>query len=76
MIQNAENILKFKDLTIEIQRTWNVKTQLMPLITGATGTISKSFRKYVTNIPGKMKSRNYVGQCTLTSESTYFKKIQ
>jgi len=25
----------------------------VPVITGATGTISKSFRKYVSNIPGK-----------------------
>jgi len=25
----------------------------MPVIIGATGTISKSFRKYVNNIPGK-----------------------
>jgi len=25
----------------------------MPVIIGATGTISKSFRKYVSNIPGK-----------------------
>jgi len=26
---------------------------VIPLIIGATGTISKSFRKYVSNIPGK-----------------------
>jgi len=32
---------------------WNVKTQVIPVIIGATGTISKSFRKYVSNIPGK-----------------------
>ena len=32
---------------------WNVKTKVMPVITGATGSISKSFRKYVSNIPGK-----------------------
>jgi len=32
---------------------WNVKTKQIPVITGATGTISKSFRKYVSNIPGK-----------------------
>jgi len=32
---------------------WNVKTKVMPVIIGATGTISKSFRKYVSNIPGK-----------------------
>jgi hypothetical protein len=42
--KEAEKILKYEDLTIEIQRMWNVKT---------TGTISNSFRKYVSNIPGK-----------------------
>ena len=51
--KEAENILKYKDLTIEIQRMWNVKTKVIPVITGATGTISKSFRKYVSNILGK-----------------------
>ena len=45
-------ILKYKDLTIEIQRMWNVKTKGIPVIIGATGTIPKSFRKYVSNIPG------------------------
>jgi len=32
---------------------WNVKTKVIPVIIGATGTISKSFRKYVRNIQGK-----------------------
>jgi hypothetical protein len=32
---------------------WNVKTRVIPVIIGATGTISKSFRKYVRTIPGK-----------------------
>jgi len=31
---------------------WNVKTKVIPVIMGATGTISKAFRKYVSNIPG------------------------
>jgi hypothetical protein len=30
---------------------WNVKTRVIQVITGATGTISKSFRKYVRAIP-------------------------
>ena len=51
--KEAEKILKYKDLTIEKQRMWNVKTKVIPVIIGATGTISKSFRKYVSNIPGK-----------------------
>ena len=41
--KEAEGILKYKDLTIEIQRMWNVKTKVIPVIIGATGTISKSF---------------------------------
>ena len=50
--KEAEKILKYKDLTIEIQRMWNVKTRVKPVIIGATGTISRSFRKYVSDVPG------------------------
>jgi hypothetical protein len=32
---------------------WNVKTKVIPVIIGATGTVSKSFRKYVSNTLGK-----------------------
>jgi hypothetical protein len=32
---------------------WNVKTKVTPVIIGATGTISKSFRKPLSSIPGK-----------------------
>jgi hypothetical protein len=31
---------------------WNVKPKVIPVIIGATGIISKSFRKYMRNIPG------------------------
>jgi len=51
--KEAHKILKYKDLTIEIQSMWNVKTKVIPVTIGATGTISKSFRKYVSNIPEK-----------------------
>jgi len=36
---------------------WNVKTKVIPVIIGATGTISKSFRKYVSNIPGNHEDK-------------------
>jgi hypothetical protein len=50
--KEAEKILKYKDLTIEIQRMWNVKRKVIPVIIGATGTVSKVSRKYVSNISG------------------------
>jgi hypothetical protein len=50
--KEVEKILKYKELTIEIQHMWNVKTSVMPVIIGGTGTISKSFRKYLSNVPG------------------------
>jgi len=53
MKNEVEKILKYKELTIEIHRMWNVKTKVIPIIIGATATISKSFRKYVSNIPRK-----------------------
>jgi hypothetical protein len=30
---------------------WNVKTNVIPVIIGATGTISKSFRKCLSSVP-------------------------
>jgi hypothetical protein len=51
--KEADMILRHKDLTVEIQRMWNVKAKVIPVVTGATGTISKSLRQYLSNISGK-----------------------
>jgi hypothetical protein len=32
---------------------WNVKSKVIPVIMGATGTISKSLRQYLSKPPGK-----------------------
>jgi hypothetical protein len=41
--KEAEKTVKYKDLITEIQRMWNVKTKVTPVIIGATGTLSRSF---------------------------------
>ena len=51
--KEGENILKYKYLITEIQRMWNVRAKVIPVITGAIGTISKSLRQYLSNMPGK-----------------------
>jgi len=72
--KEAKKILKYKELTTEIQRTWNVKTKVIPLITGTTGTISKSFRKYVSNIKGKHEVKELQKTATLGTAHTHFGK--
>jgi hypothetical protein len=57
-----EKIQKYKDLIIEIQCTWNVKAKAIPVITGTNGTISESFRQYLSNIPASTKLKNYKKQ--------------
>jgi len=74
-----EKILKYKDLTIEIKRMLNVKTMVIPIIIGATGTVSKSFRKYASNKQGKHEVKKLHKTAILgtahkhTSESTNVK---
>ena len=70
----AEKILKYKDLTIERQRMWNVKTKVIPVIIDATGPISKSFRKYVSNIPGNHEVKELQKTAILGTAHTYFEK--
>ena len=53
---------------------WNVKTTVIPVIIGVTGTISKSFRKYVGNTPGNHEVRElhktrHIRHCTHSLES-------
>jgi len=66
--KEAEKIIKYK-----IQRMWNVRTKVIPLIIGATGTISKSFRKYASNMPGKHEVKE-LQKTAILALHTYFGK--
>jgi len=44
---------------------WNVKGKVKPIIVGATGTISKSLRQYLRNVPGKHEIKEVYKTATL-----------
>ena len=49
----AEKKLKYKSLYSEIQRIWNLKCTIVPVIIGATGIVTRSLRKSLETVPGK-----------------------
>jgi hypothetical protein len=51
--QKVEKKLKYKSLCIEIQRMWNLKCTIIPVIIGATGIVKRSLRKNLETVPGK-----------------------
>jgi hypothetical protein len=51
--KEAEKKLQYKSLGIEIQRMWNLKCTIIPVIIGAAGIVTKNLRKNLEAIPGK-----------------------
>jgi hypothetical protein len=48
----------------------NLKTKVTPVIIGATGTVSKSFRKYLNRVPGKHDSKELQKTAILSTAHT------
>ena len=51
--KEAGKKLKYKSLCTEIQRMWNLKCTIVPVIIGATGIVTRSLRKNLEAVPGK-----------------------
>jgi hypothetical protein len=51
--KKSEKKLKYKSLCIEIQRMWDLKFTIVPVIIGANGIVTTSLRKNLKDTPGK-----------------------
>jgi hypothetical protein len=69
----AEKILKYKDLKIEMQRMWNVKTNVITVKIGATGTISKSFRRYLKHDVKELQQTAILGTAHILRKVLMYK---
>jgi len=65
--KEAEKKLKYKSLCIEIQRMWNLKCTIIPIIIGATGIVRRSLRKTFDRFTTK---DSYTWNITHNMEST------
>ena len=47
-----EKLSKYKDLEIEIEKMWHLKTKTLPVVVGALGLIRKGTADFIDKIPG------------------------
>jgi hypothetical protein len=52
--EEAEKKLKYKSLCKEIQRMWNLKCVIIPIIIGATEIVTRNLRKNLEAVSGKL----------------------
>jgi hypothetical protein len=70
----AERIKTYKDLKTEIQCMWTVETTVIPVITRVTGTISRSFRKYLNHVTGKHEIQE-IQKTAIFCSARIFRKV-
>jgi hypothetical protein len=71
--KESEKKLKYKNLSIEIQRMWNMKCFVIPVIIGATGIVTRGLKKYMETIPGK-HSIDSLQKNSCTRNITHYKE--
>ena len=49
-INEQKKIDKYKDLRIKLQKIWNIKAVVIPVVIGALGTILKGKHQYIKPI--------------------------
>jgi len=52
--KEVEKLSKYKDLEIEINRMWGMRTVVIPVVIGALGLVKKDQDRYISMIPGKV----------------------
>ena len=48
-----EKLSKYKDVQIKVERMWQLKTLIIPIVVGALGLVKKGTAKHLEKIPGK-----------------------
>ena len=52
-VKTFEKLSKYKDLDIELAKSWKCETKTIPIVIGALGVINKTTEKYLDEVPGR-----------------------
>ena len=72
-VKEFDKLNKYKDLEIEIEKMWRLKTTMVPVIIGALGMVKKGTEKHLQKIPGGHKLKE-VQKIVLTSTAHILRK--
>jgi hypothetical protein len=74
--KEAEKRLKYESVCIEMQRMWNPKCTVIPVISGATGIVTRSLRENSEAVPGKHSIDSLQKTAVLGTSHTIRKVLQ
>jgi hypothetical protein len=73
--KESENKLKYKNLNIEIQRIWNKKCFVIPVIIGATEIETRALKKYLETIAGNHSIDSLQKETAVLGTSHIIRKV-
>ncbi len=73
-VKVTEKLSKYKDLEIEVNRMWQMKTITIPVVIGALGLVKKGLAKFTDRIPGNINT-NDVQKIALLGTAHILRKI-
>ena len=73
-VKEYEKLAKYKDLEIEINRMWQLRTITLPIVVGALGVLKKGAVDSIDQIPGKSNICE-VQKIALTSTAHLLRKF-
>ena len=73
-VKEYDKLAKYKDLEIEINRMWQLRTITLPIVVGALGMLKKGADDFIDQIPGKSNICE-VQKIALTSTANLLRKF-
>ena len=72
-VKEFDKLSKYKDLQIEIERMWHLKTTIVPVVVGALGMVKKGIQNHLNTIPGEPNLQE-IQKIVLTSTTHLLRK--
>ena len=72
-IKEFDKLSKYKDLQIEMERMWHLKTTVIPIVVGALGMVKRGIHNHLKSLPGEPRLQE-IQKIVLTSTAHILRK--